>query len=118
MNHQITYLDKKEYLLIIIESRWTPEIAEQVLKEIKHEAEALKMDRLFFDVRKLELPGSESTRFLTGEFIADMLRPPIKVAALGKPEAINRFVENTAVNRGANFKVFSDEQKAINWLMG
>ena len=42
----------------------------------------------------------------------------IKTAVLGDGEKMDKFTENVIVNRGGNFKLFTDEQDAINWLSG
>jgi hypothetical protein len=57
------------------------------------------------------------TRFYSGKDIADILRPPLKVAAFAKEELINHFAENVAINRGAIFAVFTDEDAALRWLL-
>lgn len=54
---------------------------------------------------------------MTGEYLAKVFHPLFKVAAFANPVYIIKFTENTAVNRGAIFQVFSDEQSAIQWLM-
>lgn len=41
----------------------------------------------------------------------------LKVAIVDRPEAINRFFENVAFNRGVNTKVFFSEETAIQWLV-
>ena len=43
--------------------------------------------------------------------------PPFRVAALGKPENVDHFAETVAVNRGAHFKVFTEEAAALEWLL-
>lgn len=43
-----------------------------------------------------------------------------KLAMLNRPDVIlpDNFVENVAVNRGANVKVFTDLENAVRWLLG
>ena len=73
--------------------------------------------RILFDLTKWSKPDSEMTRFYTGKYLAETLAYHFKTAAFTQPEAINKFGENTAVNRGARFRIFTDETSAIKWLM-
>lgn len=59
----------------------------------------------------------EFTRFLSGQEMARIWGHSLKVAAVWKAELINKFAENVAVNRGACFAVFSDQNADREWLM-
>ena len=69
------------------------------------------------DILQLSIPRAELDRFFAGQHIAEVWRPPLKVAAVMLPEGITRFAENTAVNRGANFIVMADAAEAVEWLL-
>ncbi|MGD0584611.1 MAG: hypothetical protein ABSA86_02395 [Oryzomonas sp.] len=105
-----------EYLLVKMCGEWTTPAMRQALNEIKTEADHQGFKHLLFDMCELSRPDSEMTRFWSGEYVAQVLPPPFKVAVFANPELVNKFGEDTAVNRGAIFKVFSDEQEALRWL--
>ena len=111
------YFDKNGYLLIKVFVSWTLANAKRVIDEAYGEATKRGHVRLLFDLRNWLAPDMESTRFYSGLHLAKTLPPPFKVAAFGFPEAINKFGENAAVNRGALFRIFSDEQSALHWLV-
>ena len=57
-----------------------------------------------------------SQRFIVEEKMARAWRG-LKVAILVREGRINRFMENTAVNRGASILVAYDPDKALKWIM-
>ena len=111
------YLDKGGYLLVKVLDSWTKANATRVIDKALAEAEKRGHARLLFDLRNWLAPDMESTRYFSGLHVAKALHPPFKVAAFASPEAINRFGEDAAVNRGALFRMFSDEQAALHWLL-
>ena len=108
---------KYGYLHITAKGLWTTEEAIHTLEEAKSEAETRDIYRLLVDLRSLKMPESDFTRYETGDYLSQILRPPYKVAALANFEDITRFTEDVAVNRGANVKVFSKETDAREWLL-
>jgi hypothetical protein len=109
--------DRGAYLYVRVLVPWTTENAKRVIDEARSEAEAGGFHRILFDLTFWSRPYTEMTRFLTGEYLAQRLGGPYKTAAFSNPEWINRFGENVAVNRGADFRVFPDEQSAVDWLL-
>ncbi len=105
-----------EYLLVEVRGEWTEAATQQALYAIKAEADRLGSQRLLLDLRGLSRPATEMVRFWSGRYLAQILPYPFKVAAFAKPELINKFGETVAVNRGAWFQVFPDEQRAVQWL--
>ncbi len=111
------YLNEAGYLLIKVSAPWTVEAARQVIDEAKMEATKREYRRILFDLTQWSRPDSEMTRFYSGEYLAKVLAFHFKVAAFALPAAINKFGENTAVNRGARFRIFPDEASAVRWLL-
>lgn len=107
---------RPEYLLVEMRGQWTETATKQALDAARAEADRLGSKRLLLDLRGLSRPASEMVRFWSGKYLAQILPYPFKVAAFAHPEAINRFGETVAVNRGAWFQVFPEEQRAIQWL--
>ena len=56
--------------------------------------------------------------FLVAEYGVKMLGIISKMALIGREDQMmhDNFVENVAVNRGVNLKIFTDADEAINWL--
>ena len=117
MKASAEYFDKNGYLLIKVLVSWTEANVKRVIDEAHGEAMKRGHVRLLFDLRNWLAPDRELTRFSGGLHLAKVLHPPFKVAAFGYPEAINKLGENAAVNRGALYQIFSDEQSALHWLM-
>ena len=116
MSETTEYLDRDGYLLVKVNAPWTEESAKRVIDKAKNEATEQGYKRILFDLTKWARPTSEMTRFYSGEYLAKELRHLFKVAAFALPDAINKFGEDTAVNRGAWFRIFPDEASAIKWL--
>ena len=111
------YLDEEGFLSVRVLAPWTADHAKGIIDQAKKEAVAKGYNRIFVDVTNWTKPDTELTRFLSGEYLAGQLGRPFRVVALANAEGINRFAENTAVNRGADFRVFSDRPSAMEWLL-
>ena len=116
MSDRPAYREAEGCLIVNVSGAWDADAARKRLEAVRKQADERGLTRILLDTRGLLPPASETTRFMTGEHIARIFRPPLRVAALARPEMINRFVENTAWNRGAIFAVFSDEAEALEWL--
>jgi hypothetical protein len=117
MQTSAEYFAKSGYLLVKVLVPWTERNAKRVIDEAQDEATKRGHVRLLFDLSNWSAPDREYTRFSSGLHLAKVLGRPFKLAAFGPSEAINKFGENTAVNRGAHFRIFSDQQSALHWLM-
>ena len=76
--------------------------------------------KILVDVRDFNYFLSTLKRFNISEYWVKISIESdyIKTAVLGDGEKMDKFTENVIVNRGGNFKLFTDEQDAINWLSG
>jgi hypothetical protein len=117
MNRLTEYSNQNGYLLVKIAAPWTVQTAKQAIDEIKVEVAKRNYDHLLLDLNQWDKPDTELTRFLSGEYLAKVFRPPFKVAAYSISGVINKFGEDVAVNRGAIYRIFQDEQLAIQWLL-
>ena len=56
--------------------------------------------------------------FSVAEYGVKMIRIISKIALVGREDQMlsDNFVENVAVNRGVNLKIFTDGDEAIDWL--
>ena len=84
---------------------------------IREAADALGATHLLVDARRMPPPLSELDRHYAGVAVAEVLGGRFRVAVLFPGEQINKFAENTAVNRGAQMLVTADEAAAMAWLL-
>lgn len=112
-----TFTGQDGYLFVKVQPPWTFEIAIDVIDISKQAAIDQGYERILVDLREWVRPDMEVTRYLSGEYLAKQLPPPFKISAFAVPQAINKLGENTAANRGANFRIFKDESEALDWLL-
>jgi hypothetical protein len=62
-------------------------------------------------------PPTQLERFRMGEIAASTDKHKNRIALFTKPEIINKFFENVAVNRGVSITVVGSEQEALDWLL-
>ena len=115
---QVTFEIRSGYLLVRVRGPWDVHAARAVMGTIQQQAQAGGFRHILVDALELAAPAREWDRFLVGEALAELLPCPFKVAILYKAEWINKFAENTAVNRGAAVLVCSKEARALQWLLG
>lgn len=114
----VVYREESGYLAVEMNGQWDLPEASRQIKAIRDRATSLGVTRVLIDCRDLATPKDTTTRFLTGEHIANFWRPPIKVAAIAGPDMVaGKFAETVALNRGAWFAVFMQEEIAMQWLM-
>ena len=106
------------YLLVVCAGRWEPEVVKTIVGEIRGEAERVSQTRILVDWSGVGDPPQEFDRFVSGLMVSELLPPPYKTAVVYRAEAINKFAENTARNRGASFYVCADKDEALAWLRG
>jgi hypothetical protein len=114
---EVRYIERAGYLLAKVCGQWEFGEAKQEMEALRDEANKRGHTRILVDVRDMSPQKSDLTRFYTGEYIASIFPYPFRLAVIDEPEFIDRFVENVAVNRGAFFSTFSQEEGAIAWLM-
>jgi len=114
---ELSFRIEDGYLRVHVVGVWESTSAKHALATIRDGAAANQLTRILMDCAALSRPRSEMVRFDTGEAIATILRHPYKTVAILPPELINRFAENVAVNRGANFLVTHDGDAGLQWLL-
>lgn len=117
-DHKISFRDKGEYLLVTVSGPWIVDVLEEYIIEVRQRLDEFGHTRVLIDNQGLAHPGKSSfERFKVGEIIAREWGPYIKAAVITKPDNISGYTETTAVNRGANFAVFSNMEVAKEWLL-
>jgi hypothetical protein len=115
MSIKLSYQEKLGYLVLKASGQWDSDSIPQG-EALRAVAQERDHTRVFIDARELSQPTKEMDRFFVGELAAQHWQG-LKVAVLARPEILDRFAENTVVNRGAYFAVFSDEDAALEWLI-
>ena len=88
------------YLLVRAAGEWTSDAVTQEIHRIVSVVEKRQYSRVLVDARGLSAPRTDLDRFLMGKDVAAFFAPNTKVASVYPREFINKFGENTAVNRG------------------
>ncbi|HUN56214.1 MAG TPA: hypothetical protein VMU29_13770 [Smithella sp.] len=109
-----------EYLKITLSGEGNPfaHIADinDTIMTVKKLSEEHKRSRVLIDA--INLPNiRDMQKFYLGALVATIFGRKFKLAMLRKPEHVNKFAENIAINSGANVHVDSNEQKALEWLL-
>lgn len=111
------FIVRDEFLLVQALVPWTTKAAMQIIDEAKVEAISHNRQRILCDLTIWDRSDNEMTRYWSGKYLALDLGFPYKVAAFTVPQVITKFAENVAVNRAANFRVFPEEEAALQWLL-
>ena len=117
MGIDVSFQYENSYLVAKIHGQYDVNSLRKAMDTINEKIVQLGTDRILVDSLHISAPRNEFDRYLVGLAISDLSRKGLKIAILYKPELINRFTENTAVNRGVNLHVFGDEAEALEWLL-
>lgn len=109
--------DKGTYLRVTYQGVWKADLVLESLLEIKKEANKANQTRILLDCLQLGPPKFERDRISTGQDIGYILKPPFKIASLYPLQFTNRVAEKIAINRGIVYRVFSEENAALDWLL-
>jgi hypothetical protein len=89
-----------------------------LIARVREEADAAGLDVALVDLLDVPGPIPQMERFFAGKRVAEVLKHRIRLAVVARAEYINKFGENTAVNRGARMAVLSSQEHALAWLEG
>lgn len=105
------------HLIVEASGDWTEESFRGLIDVARDRAARLGITRIFLDMRAVSRPDAAITRYLSGIYVANTLGPKFRMAALGAPENVTRYGETVARNRGCDFRVFTDDNLAMGWLL-
>ncbi len=114
---EVSFQEKGNYLAAQLRGELDLEALRESFMAIRDRAMQTETKLILIDAFGLSAPKNEFDRFRAGEAVAELLPLPMKVAALYRAELINKFAENTAVNRGAALLVCSDSEIALQWSL-
>ena len=97
---------------------FSPETGKQCIDAMVEVSSQSQISKALLDCRKMtgEIQIMES--FMVAKYGVQMIGAISKFALVGREDQMfpDNFVENVAVNRGVNLKLFTDVEKAIDWL--
>lgn len=111
-----TYENRGTYLLVEKFDKYSLKSLLSCIQNIKEECELESLNKALVDISKMQGNVSILDRFQLGKEIAKVLGHKIKLAVVSNANHINYLGENSAVNRGARMKMFTDVKNAIEWL--
>lgn len=119
MPYKTEIIKKEDYLILKITSgEWELGKLKQFVLDLKEELKTHNMNKALVDLRIFNYNPSDLQRHQLGLFIAEHLKHPIKISAVAKKRFINKFAEDTAVNRGVQLLATHDFDEAVKWLKG
>jgi len=107
----------REYLEVSFSGESTFSNLNELLDQIAKECEKKNHKKVMVGLLHVKGLLSEMDRFKIGEKIAQLFPIPYRMVSIVKEGKINRFGENTAVNRGANLFVVSNRKDGLDWLL-
>lgn len=119
MTYRLDILRRGDYLHIKFTGPFSLAAAKSSVDAMFDACAAEDCSKVLFDCRAMTGEISTMNRFEIAQYGSMSLTHVGKIAMLGREDQIlpDKFFENVAVNRGQNLKVFSDEDKAFEWLM-
>ena len=113
----VQFIVEKGYLNVKLTGPWTADTALKSMQLIKVEADKHEVRNILLDFTGMMRPDSEMVRYYTGEYIADIFKTYYRLGGYTQAFKINGVTETVAVNRNANFRIFTDEKLARDWLL-
>jgi hypothetical protein len=117
MENELTHVVSENHLTARLDGNWTIQDFQLAIKDISETCQEVGHTNILIDFRNMVLPLGIMYHFDAAISISELLRPPMRVVALSGLNKLDPFMEDVAVNRGANFRIQSDEAKAIEWLL-
>ena len=111
-------IQKEAYVRFDYTGEFSQAAGKQCVDAMVEACSRFKLSRALLDCRKMtgEIQILES--FRVAQYGGKMRGLLSKTALVGRQDQMlsDNFVENVAVNRGVNLKIFTDIEEAINWL--
>ena len=118
MNKDLRIIQREGYVLFDFAGEFNLEAGKQCIDAMVEACSQSKISRALLDCRNMtgEIEIMES--FMVAKYGVKMIGSISKCALVGREDQMfpDNFVENVAVNRGINLKLFTDVEKAVDWL--
>lgn len=117
-NIQVTHEIRDGYVLVALAGTYPGrQKGIEFIETLFRLAKEAQFTRVLVDIRKLSGNIQGMDRYEMGDKAGMVWDKSFKVAIVYRPEAINRFFEDVAINRGVNTRVFFTEEEATGWLI-
>ena len=111
-------IKKDNYIYFELSGSFNYSYLENLFSKIRMDCNNSDLNNAVIDCRSVtNMFKSDIERFYIGKTIATELGMTIKLAAIIGKEKFNKFGEISALNRGANMKLFSEKEAALDWLL-
>ena len=118
MSHQLEIKNKKDYLHITFSGPFSPAAAMESVDAMVAACASEDQGKVLFDCRPMTGDLNMVAQFDVAEYGAETIPRSIKIAMLGREDQVSpdRFFQTVARSHGVTVTVFSDIDKAIQWL--
>src|SRR4030095_915061 len=94
----------------------TAKVIVSAIQEMADYCQSENLNKVLVDARTVHEEISIIDRYTLGVNVAKVIGSKITLAIVAQDDLINHVAENVAVNRYGKLKVFSDMDKATEWL--
>ncbi len=118
MIKNLKIIQKKGYILFNFTGEFSQEAGKQCIDAMVEVCSQSQISRALLDCRNMTGEIEIMDSFMVAKYGVKMIGSISKFALVGREDQMfpDNFVENVAVNRGINLKLFTDIEKAIDWL--
>jgi hypothetical protein len=120
MSLSVSYKRTPHYLIVEFAPSmafWRLDNMKRVVDLVNRQCHELGYERVLLDLTPVAGEPAYLDRFRIGVYIAEVMPGRPRFAVLARHQSINKFGEDTAVNRGAVMLVTHDRIEAITWLL-
>jgi hypothetical protein len=117
MEKDIEFINRKEYFEVIFKGERTFEDLNNLIEKSYIECQKNNFNRILLDLCEAKGYWIGLDRFRIAEKASHLFKYAYKILVIDKEEMINKFGENTAVNRGVNILITSDKINGLDWLL-
>jgi hypothetical protein len=107
---------KGGYIFVQYDEVYSKSVLFDLIEKTYKMSKELNCRKLLADISKMTGKVSTMDRFEFGVYGSCLYQDGYMIAVVYSEEEINRFAETVSVNRGVNARVFSDIDKALEWL--
>lgn len=113
-----TIADKGSFLLVEFSGQFSTQAGKQCVDAMVEACVKLGRSKVLLDCRRIQGELPIFARFEVTEYGASKRQHLRQLALVSRPEVAlpDNFVENVAVNRGMNMRVFTDFDQALRWI--
>lgn len=120
MTNRVEIARVEDYLHITFPGSFTMEAARRAVDEMVEACVREKCAKVLFDCRAMTGDLSVMNRFDIAKYGALKIPHTVRIAMIARDDLIlpDNFFENVARNRGVRVTVFTEIDKALEWLKG